>query len=696
MSYQVLARKWRPRSFREMVGQTHVLKALINALDSQRLHHAYLFTGTRGVGKTTIARIIAKCLNCETGISSTPCGVCSICKEIDEGRFVDLIEVDAASRTKVEDTRELLDNVQYSPSRGRFKVYLIDEVHMLSSHSFNALLKTLEEPPPHVKFLLATTDPQKLPVTILSRCLQFSLKNMPPERVVEHLSHVLAAESIPFEEDALWLLGRAADGSMRDAMSLTDQAIAFGEGKVLAADVRAMLGTLDHGQVYGVLQALLEGDARALIEAVRHLAEQGPDWNGVLAEILNVLHRVAIAQALPDAIDNGQGDRDRVLALAEVLPAEDVQFYYQMGLIGRRDLPLAPDPRSGFEMVLLRMLAFRPAGTDAVPRVALKPLGISQATTDPRFNPVAGAAMGAPVVTMPERAPAAETISAVSVSASAPQAVVEPAHANETVAPEPEISAPAVVEPPAAPVLSNSQSVDRPEPPAMPVIQPAPVQAAPAAVVEDLPWEETRTAAEPMPVTAPVVSSVDERLTASDEGAVDSDDEPPPGDYDYVEMDAESFDYDFDAVASEPAPEPEVVPAAQPATGLAADWLELFPKLGLSGMTGSIGANCTLMAVEGDNWLLHLDPGHSALFNATQQRRLNDALNQYHGRELIVQIELRKPEQETPAQAAARRRANRQREAEASIHNDPVVQQMIQQFAAVIRADSIEPLDTLQ
>jgi len=230
----------------------------------------------------------------------------------------------------------------------------------------------------------------------------------------------------------------------------------------------------------------------------------------------------------------------------------------------------------------------------------------------------------------------------------------------------------------------------------MPVIQPAPVQAAPAAVVEDLPWEETRTAAEPMPVTAPVVSSVDERLTASDEGAVDSDDEPPPGDYDYVEMDAESFDYDFDAVASEPAPEPEVVPAAQPATGLAADWLELFPKLGLSGMTGSIGANCTLMAVEGDNWLLHLDPGHSALFNATQQRRLNDALNQYHGRELIVQIELRKPEQETPAQAAARRRANRQREAEASIHNDPVVQQMIQQFAAVIRADSIEPLDTLQ
>ncbi len=658
-----------------MVGQTHVLKALINALDSQRLHHAYLFTGTRGVGKTTIARIIAKCLNCEAGISSTPCGVCSICKEIDEGRFVDLIEVDAASRTKVEDTRELLDNVQYSPSRGRFKVYLIDEVHMLSSHSFNALLKTLEEPPPHVKFLLATTDPQKLPVTILSRCLQFSLKNMPPERVVEHLSHVLAAESIPFEVDALWLLGRAADGSMRDAMSLTDQAIAFGEGKVLAADVRAMLGTLDHGQVYGVLQALLEGDARALIEAVRHLAEQGPDWNGVLAEMLNVLHRVAVAQALPDAIDNGQGDRDRVLALAEVLPAEDVQFYYQMGLIGRRDLPLAPDPRSGFEMVLLRMLAFRPAGTDAVPRVALKPLGISQATADPRANPVAGAAMVAPVVVAPSPEPSAPAIQAPNASA---PVVAEPARVVEAT-PEP-----LAAEPPAVPELSNALPSDQ-------------AKSLHVAAVEDLPWEEPSVVAEPSAPNMPVepltpVAEIPE--VAADADSQGEDDGPPPSDYDYMEMDAESFDYDFGAVISEQAAEPEVLPAAQPATGLAADWLELFPKLGLSGMTGNIGANCTLMSVEGDNWLLHLDPGHSALFNATQQRRLNDALNQYHGRELVLQIELRKPEQETPAQAAARKRANRQREAEASIHNDPVVQQMIQQFAAVVRADSIEPLDT--
>ncbi len=367
MSYQVLARKWRPRSFREMVGQTHVLKALINALDHQRLHHAYLFTGTRGVGKTTIARIMAKCLNCEQGVSSTPCGECSVCREIDEGRFIDLIEVDAASKTKVEDTREMLDNVQYMPTRGRYKVYLIDEVHMLSTSSFNALLKTLEEPPPYVKFLLATTDPQKLPATVLSRCLQFSLKNMPPEPIVGHLQNVLTSENIPFEDDALWLLGRAADGSMRDAMSLTDQAVSFGDGSVLADDVRAMLGTLDQGQIYGVLKALIAGDARAALSAVAHLAEHGPDWAGVLAEILNALHRIAIAQLMPDAIDNGQGDREQVLELAAIVPAEDVQFYYQLGLIGRRDLPLAPDPRDGFEMVLLRMLAFRPASLPGTP-----------------------------------------------------------------------------------------------------------------------------------------------------------------------------------------------------------------------------------------------------------------------------------------------------------------------------------------
>ncbi|KIK87613.1 DNA polymerase III subunit gamma/tau [Pseudomonas koreensis] len=692
MSYQVLARKWRPRSFREMVGQTHVLKALINALDSQRLHHAYLFTGTRGVGKTTIARIIAKCLNCETGITSSPCGECSVCREIDEGRFVDLIEIDAASRTKVEDTRELLDNVQYAPSRGRFKVYLIDEVHMLSSHSFNALLKTLEEPPPYVKFILATTDPQKLPATILSRCLQFSLKNMTPERVVEHLTHVLGAENVPFEDDALWLLGRAADGSMRDAMSLTDQAIAFGEGKVLAADVRAMLGTLDHGQVFDVLHALIEGDAKALLEAVRHLAEQGPDWNGVLSEILNVLHRVAIAQALPEGVDNGHGDRDRVLALAQALPAEDVQFYYQMGLIGRRDLPLAPDPRGGFEMVLLRMLAFRPADTADAPRQPLKPVGISQATVD-SANSVAAAPKPAPVVVAAVAptpaavaAPAPEPAPVVTAApAPAPEAEPEPepvAEAvvdlpwNDPVEPEPE---PAPVQQPAVePVLETAS--EQPELPPMPL-------PTPDSVVPDAPeW-----AAAPIP--EPSVADVD----AATPG-MDLDDEPPL-DEDYIEPDMDSAYSYLDDLASEhtaePAPEPEPEPAAAPATGLALQWLELFPQLPISGMTGSIAANCTLIAVDGDHWLMHLDPAHSALFNATQQRRLNDALNQFHGRTLTLTIELIKPEQETPAQAASRRRANRQREAEESIHGDPFIQQMVQQFGAVVRHDTIEPVDAL-
>ncbi|MFC6336405.1 DNA polymerase III subunit gamma/tau [Pseudomonas sp. CCM 7891] len=677
MSYQVLARKWRPRSFREMVGQTHVLKALINALDSQRLHHAYLFTGTRGVGKTTIARIIAKCLNCETGITSTPCGTCSVCREIDEGRFVDLIEIDAASRTKVEDTRELLDNVQYAPSRGRFKVYLIDEVHMLSSHSFNALLKTLEEPPPYVKFILATTDPQKLPATILSRCLQFSLKNMTPERVVEHLTHVLGVENVPFEDDALWLLGRAADGSMRDAMSLTDQAIAFGEGQVMAADVRAMLGTLDHGQVFDVLHALIEGDAKALLEAVRHLSEQGPDWNGVLSEILNVLHRVAIAQALPEGVDNGHGDRDRVLALAQALPAEDVQFYYQMGLIGRRDLPLAPDPRGGFEMVLLRMLAFRPADTAGAPRQPLKPVGISQATVD-SAKPVAGA----PVVS-PEPAP---VVPAPVVAE--PVAVPEPIVAPE---PEPE-PVEAVVD---LPWNDPVEAVVEQQPAVEPVLEtigeqpeltPMPTPT-PDSVVPDAP--ELVSGPVPEPTIAEVVTAIPD---------IDLDDEPPL-DEDYIEPDMDSAYSYLDDLASEhtaePAPEPEPEPAAMPATGLALQWLELFPKLPISGMTGSIAANCTLIAIEGDHWLLHLDPAHSALFNATQQRRLNDSLNQYHGRTLTVSIELIKPEQETPAQAASRRRVNRQREAEESIHGDPLIQQMMEQFGAVVRHDTIEPVEAL-
>ncbi len=360
MTYQVLARKWRPRTFNEMVGQEHVLRPLINALDHDRLHHAFLFAGTRGVGKTTIARILAKSLNCERGASSTPCGECSACHEIDAGRFVDLIEVDAASRTKVEDTRELLENVQYAPTRGRYKVYLIDEVHMLSNHSFNALLKTLEEPPPHVKFLLATTDPQRLPVTVLSRCLQFNLRCLLPDQICAHLGQVLSREAIPAEQSALVQIARVADGSMRDALSLLDQAIAYGSGELREEEVRTMLGTIEQSHLFELLEALGAGDGVTLLQVVEKLARSAPDFAAALAEFISALHQIALIQTVPQAVDDALPERDRYLHLAAVLSPEDVQLFYQIALLGRKDLELAPEPRSGFEMILLRMLAFRP------------------------------------------------------------------------------------------------------------------------------------------------------------------------------------------------------------------------------------------------------------------------------------------------------------------------------------------------
>jgi DNA polymerase-3 subunit gamma/tau len=362
MSYIVLARKWRPKRFAEMVGQEHVLRALANALDSGKVHHAFLFTGTRGVGKTTIARILAKSLNCETaGVSSNPCGVCAACREIDEGRFVDLIEVDAASRTKVDDTRELLDNVQYAPSRGRYKVYLIDEVHMLSNHSFNALLKTLEEPPPHVKFLLATTDPQKLPVTVLSRCLQFSLKRLSAGLIVERLKFIAAAENLQLEAAAAALLARAAEGSMRDALSLLDQLIAFGGGTLDEINARAMLGTIDRGHVGRLVEALSKADGAALLAEVQDLDRDAPDYDRALVELAAFLQRIAIVQIVPEAaLEDEEFDAASLTTLAQSISPEDVQLYYQIALGGRRDLSMAPEPRAGFEMTLLRMLAFRP------------------------------------------------------------------------------------------------------------------------------------------------------------------------------------------------------------------------------------------------------------------------------------------------------------------------------------------------
>ncbi|PKH21386.1 DNA polymerase III subunit gamma/tau [Enterobacterales bacterium CwR94] len=368
MSYQVLARKWRPQAFTDVVGQEHVLTALANGLSLGRIHHAYLFSGTRGVGKTTIARLLAKGLNCETGVTATPCGQCGNCREIEQGRFVDLIEIDAASRTKVEDTRDLLDNVQYAPARGRFKVYLIDEVHMLSRHSFNALLKTLEEPPSHVKFLLATTDPQKLPVTILSRCLQFHLKALDVEQIRGQLDHVLQAENITAEPRALQLLARAAEGSMRDALSLTDQAIAMGQGAVTTDTVNSMLGTLDDEQPLALIEALVVADGAQVMQLLSQAASRGVEWEALLVEMLSRLHRIAMIQMLPSAHGDEQAATEqRLRELARAIPPEDLQLYYQILVNGRKELPWAPDRRMGVEMTLLRALAFHPKAVISEP-----------------------------------------------------------------------------------------------------------------------------------------------------------------------------------------------------------------------------------------------------------------------------------------------------------------------------------------
>ena len=398
MSYQVLARKWRPRNFEQLVGQTHVARALVNALDADRLHHAFLFTGTRGVGKTTLARIFAKCINCEAGVSSTPCGECSACTEIDEGRFVDLLEVDAASRSKVDETRDLMDNVQFTPARGRYKVYLIDEVHMFSEKSFNALLKTLEEPPPHVKFLLATTDPQKLPITVLSRCLKFNLKRLPADDIAAHLERILDEEAIEFEASAAKLVARTAEGSMRDALSLLDQAIAYGAGVVMEAETRAMLGAVDKSRVIELLDAVAAHDAASALEVVAAVASDAADYTDVLGELVNTLHRIAVRQAVPGTADPDPDFAAACARLSERLSPEDVQLYYEIGLRGRRDLALVPEPRLGLEMTVLRMLAFTPDSDGAAPRAAPHPR-VAGVTAAPASTNAAPDRRAAPPVT---------------------------------------------------------------------------------------------------------------------------------------------------------------------------------------------------------------------------------------------------------------------------------------------------------
>jgi DNA polymerase-3 subunit gamma/tau len=743
MSYQVLARKWRPRTFHELVGQEHVSRALVNALDQGRLHHAYLFTGTRGVGKTTLARILAKCLNCEQGVTSKPCGQCQTCRDIDSGRFVDLIEVDAASRTKVEDTRELLDNVQYAPTQGRYKVYLIDEVHMLSTHSFNALLKTLEEPPPHVKFLLATTDPQKLPVTVLSRCLQFTLKNMPPERVVEHLTRVLEAEQVAFDPQALWLLGKAADGSMRDAMSLTDQAIAFGDGEVRREDVAAMLGTLDHAHLIALAQALADVDAERLLAEVAALAEQGPDFAGVLDELSGLMHRLAIAQMVPGALDNGHGDRDELLALAGRFTAEDVQLYYQIALQGRGDIDNAPDTRSALEMTLLRMLAFRPQGVPTPPQTDLPLRGTSLQGSEGAGARTTGAAE-APAVQA--RAEGGETVAAGgAVADDATDTAPEPVSPERPTPPEP----PAVVDEqtsrPAAAIANSSDDApaladDRP--PWATDAEPVEARREGVSAPETLASPAAR-GSEPASADAPSGDSVDaaDRIDDDhdDDGASNIETESDFGTETEFDSNANFDDGDnFDNGASvdsdayawaeradslshvAPAPQTELSPPpptsndeveatpqlasavderepiAQTAAAAATEpldharWLEQFDQLDIGGLTRNLAAHCVVDSDDGSVLRITLDPGQSAMLSELHVERIRKALA---GLGYVRRLEIDVAELDGARETAKAKRDRESRErhlrAVEALRGDPHIQELEARFGARLIEESV-------
>ena len=706
MSYQVLARKWRPRTFREMVGQEHVLQALINALDHDRLHHAYLFTGTRGVGKTTIARILAKCINCEVGVSSVPCNECSACTEINDGRFVDLIEVDAASRTKVEDTRELLENVQYSPTRGRYKVYLIDEVHMLSNSSFNALLKTLEEPPPHVKFLLATTDPQKLPVTILSRCLQFNLKNMNPERIVSHLKFVLEKESVPFDAAGLWQLARSADGSMRDALSLTDQAIAFGEGKITDADVRTMLGTIDQSLVYDVLNGLIAEDVTAVLKAVAYLSEHSPDYSAALADLIAILHRIAIAQALPEAVDNSIGDRQQVYALAQAMTAEDVQLYYQTALLGRRDLPLVPDPRSGFEMVLLRMLAFKPQGVSQLPKKTLSvPAPVAESNGQAAEVVASEADNISPEnpVDMP-----AEYVSSVIASELSPEesGSEEPVKKPETAIEVAENKLSLIESMYAQLSQENGSEVDKDTD--------SPLNDSTAHSAEhsanangqilslhhsynhqltvqqsDQPVSIESMQEAENPASSAVIDRV-ENLASAENTATQSV---------YTKINcAESAEVERTELETTEVESSEIESTAKTAEKISYaelrpdNWFKVYDGINTSGLLQSTVANCQLIQRGEQTLEFILDEHQSSLYDGKHQQQLADLLTQYFSKPLSVTITVGQVTGETPAQRVIRCQQERLKLAEQVIHSDPVVQQLQDIFDASIMADSIKPI----
>lgn len=715
MSYQVLARKYRPKTFREMVGQEHVLQALINALDHDRLHHAYLFTGTRGVGKTTIARILAKCLNCETGISSEPCGVCPTCQEIDQGRFVDLIEVDAASRTKVEDTRELLDNVQYAPTRGKYKVYLIDEVHMLSSHSFNALLKTLEEPPPHVKFLLATTDPQKLPVTILSRCLQFSLKNMPPQRIVEHLSNVLEKEMISFEEEALWELGRAADGSMRDAMSLTDQAIAFAGGKLEAEKVRVMLGTLDRALVQRLLTSLVSGNVETVMTVIDELADHAPDYMGVLADLISLLHRVALAQALPNYDDDSLGDLELIKEVASQLTAEDVQLYYQTALIGRKDLPFNPDQRAGLEMVLLRMMLFKPQGVLPPGSAPNRPgrgggggaansrVGIGSTGSQRPSGPVGMAGepgQASENVVQKERAMAQQQDGSPDMAKKSGLAAAKAALLDETKRPKSTRSPVTAV--------SNTNPKGQDNRPAQLANESTPLnpvsphkigspkttmssaeRSSQGSTQEEYARSQYKQDANP----SPSVQTTDPQNNVVAHPAwQNAQDQTTNGGSNSAEDVAVASPKAENSSSNSPKKGRSSLPSYL--TDQVTDpWFCLLQSLDISGGALNLARNCALLREGNASIHLALARHHDALRTPQAVQKLEKALSDAKQRPIRVELNVEAPQQPTPADILDQLRQQRMETARQSLLQDPFVQELQQLFNADLLADSVQPID---
>jgi len=730
MSYQVLARKYRPKSFETLVGQEHVVRALTHALEQQRLHHAYLFTGTRGVGKTTLSRILAKSFNCEKGITANPCGVCDACTAIDAGRFVDYIEMDAASNRGVDEMASLLEQAIYAPSNARFKVYMIDEVHMLTNHAFNAMLKTLEEPPEHVKFILATTDPQKIPVTVLSRCLQFNLKQMPPGHIVGHLENILGQECIEFEQPALRLLAQGAHGSMRDALSLTDQAIAYAAGKVSLEAVQGMLGALDQSYLIRLLDALAANDGKSLLDVADEMSARSLSYKAALQDLGTLLHQIAVAQMVPAAVGDDLPEREHVLRLASTFSKEEVQLFYQIAVHGRNELALAPDEYAGFSMTLLRMLAFRPVEGGAL---------VSSADTGspPAQNGNRGAALSAPASAVPPRAMAPAASAALSVSTAA-KAVVAPASATVPVVNtvgttkpmSPAMAALAAARAASAksagakPVAINPEPVEKVGPVVVSVAPAIDVHIAPSTLIPIAPMTQAVPSApvsiepltERVPPSAPAMNRVASMVVMPEMQPVDMDDMPPPWDEDVFEASAPApvlaARQRSGAIIAQNEPASEAIsqhvsemPASETlspdrslwtgtVSGLEWDgqWPVLAASLPVRGVAQQLAQQSELINCrqDGNAFVFEIRVPLPTLLSAGSVDKLSAALSDRFSKTIRVETKIGAVELTANARAVAEREV-RQQQAEQAIQNDSFVQTLMREFGAAIVTGSVRP-----